>query len=158
MVIGIVFLLGYFGDITPININIGDMVPSISLMPMDQSYQANLGDMLSSGFFVFLSPTCERCKEGIENAEKMFDDENVIYLFTGGVEEIKAFLGTQYEYMNNVFVVDRKDLEAYNIVTFPAVLVFKNGKCQTAMHGPLNQVNIERLKQIYHRQPSKKSR
>lgn len=141
--------LSFMTDIIPIKVNPGDPIPDISVKSFDGSLETQLSSIVSTGYCVFLSPTCEVCKEGIQNTETMFDDENIIYLFIGELEDVKSFLGPLYGKIGNAFLADVKDLQTYDIVTFPAVIAFKEDKCRVAMHGPLHSGNIERLKRIF---------
>lgn len=142
-------LIVFAGDIIPMKVSIGDPVLDIEVTSLDSGDRIHLRDMVENSFCFFFSPGCGYCKNAYPNVATLFGKYEVFMFFVGGEAEVRQFLKAQNGETSNVYLVDARDLKTYDIVTLPGAITYKEGKCRTAMHGPMAPRSLARLVAIY---------
>ena len=142
------FLL-IFGNPIPIKVNPGDPILDLPLTALENGAETNLRDISSDGFAFFLSPSCAYCQDAIANIKTIEDDYDTVFIYVGEPDAVRRFIRDQKGNIGNSFLVDMDLLVPHGIVTFPAVLTYKDGKCKVAMHGPMTIGNLNRLVSLY---------
>lgn len=146
-----VFVLwGFFwGDIIPIKVDPGDPVPNIEIVSLANGETVHLPDVFEDGFCFFLTPNCSHCEAAMPNIQAFRKDHNLMFVYIGEKADIMQFIEQYGGEVGNAFTADVKHLEPWGLVTYPAALVFKEGRCKVAMHGRLHMKNLGLLEEFY---------
>ncbi|MDJ0838103.1 MAG: hypothetical protein QNK37_16425 [Acidobacteriota bacterium] len=145
----LLFILIFMGDPIPMKVNVGDPVLDLPVTSLSNGSETNLKELLSEGFCFFLAPSCGYCKKAMPNIKTYMTGMNIIYIFVGEKDEAAAFAKEHIGVQNNVFMVDTELLKPHSIVTFPAVITYKDEKCRVAMHGPMRPKDLDLLLKLY---------
>ena len=129
----LILLLTLAGEPRPMNVMINDKVINLSIVdPAGNS--THLSQVIKDGFIFILSPECRACQSAVNTINTQFKGNPSLVLVVGE-EPIPGLNDLQAEYFN----VSMAALLPFEITTFPACLVYTNGKLAAAFHG-----NIER--------------
>ncbi len=137
------------GEPIPIMINPGDAVPNIEITSLSNGETVSLPDVFSDGFCFFITPKCAHCEAAMPNIRAWRKDHNLVFVYIGEMTDVLQFIKKHHVETGNAFTADVKNLEPWGLVTYPAALAFKEGRCKVAMHGRLHMKNLGLLEEFY---------
>lgn len=137
-------------DEQAIRLPLGTLPINVPLVELADDQVTNLKEINQDTFFFLLSPNCGFCPETFILAEHFYQKYDVKVLFVGDAAEIPSFMNQFKEPILPLYrVTDTKPLESRNIKILPALLAYKDGKLQLAMHGPLARNHYDMVTKLY---------
>lgn len=122
----------------------------LPLIHLASGEKTNFKKVGQNGFTMILSSGCGVCEKAFNVLSVLGRDYPTTLLFAGSVPSIHEFLKNQgAKNLENVYVVDARNLVPYNIKTVPTILGYENNKLTMAFYGPMDETDVDQLLQLH---------
>jgi hypothetical protein len=135
-----------FQNLPAITVQPGDPIIDLEVGTLDAE-TVPLNRVVSSSFCFFVRRSCTACLEAIAVIEAELEDHHVVLIF---IEETgtETWLRDQ-QFDADLYLVDEKELERFNMVRLPALLAYREDRLTFAFHGPITKESCRKMKYYF---------